>query len=75
MSSTVITDSERAAEVAGRYPGWHIWTTRDGTPVATRTGHHPFVDDGVWARTIIADNWTELERQLAEQAANDAARA
>jgi len=26
-------------ETAGRFPGWHIWTTREGSPVATRTGN------------------------------------
>lgn len=61
-------------ETAGRYPGWRVWTTREGSPVATRTGNPAFVDDGVWAQTIIADNWDELRRQLAEQAGSDAAR-
>ena len=62
-------------ETAGRYPGWRVWTTREGSPVATRTGNPVFVDDGVWAQTIIADHWDELGQKLTEQASNDASRA
>ena len=60
---------------AGQFPGWRVWTTREGSPVATRTGHPTFIDDGIWAQTIIADNRSELEEKLAEQADNDAAHA
>jgi hypothetical protein len=60
-------------ETAGRFPGWHIWTTREGSPVATRTGNPVVIDDGTWAQTIIADNWDELEQRLADQTRNDAA--
>jgi hypothetical protein len=75
-SATVITDSERAAEVARQWPGWHVWVAGKGSPVATRTGNQrPPANDGTWAQTIMADNWAELERELAGQAANDAARA
>ena len=76
--STASRKQEQAAqceETTGRYPGWRVWTTREGSPVATRTGNPVFVDDGVWAQTIIADNWDELGQQLAEQASSDAARA
>jgi hypothetical protein len=72
MTSTVISSPERAAEVARQWPGWSVWTTREGRPVATRTGRQAFIDDGVWALTLICDDWTELERELAGQAANDA---
>ena len=58
------------------YPGWHLWTASDGSPVATRTGSQrpPEGDDGTWARTLIADSPDDLQQQLAEQAAHDAAR-
>jgi hypothetical protein len=68
-------DSAKAAEVARQWPGWRVWTTAQGSPVATRKGGQQPIDDGVWARTLICDDWTELERQLAEQAANDTATA
>jgi hypothetical protein len=63
-----VAERQKAAEVAERYPGWIIWTARKGTPVATRAGNQrPPAKDGVWAQTIIADDWTQLEAQLAEQ--------
>jgi hypothetical protein len=68
--------AQQATEVVDqRWPGWHVWITRERKSiVATRVGRQqPPVDDGVWARTLIADDWTELERQLGEQTANDAA--
>lgn len=71
--SGATTDSAKAAEMARQWPGWRIWTTAQGSPVATREGTQQPIDDGVWARTLICDNWTELERQLAEQAGNDIA--
>jgi phosphoribosylcarboxyaminoimidazole (NCAIR) mutase len=69
MSATV---AGAAARLAGEYAGWIVWTSK---PVATRAalGRAPR-NDGVWAATIMADSWAELERKLAEQAANDAAR-
>jgi hypothetical protein len=70
-----MSSSEVAAEVAAAFPGWHVWVTREGkSVVATRTGRDQPADDGVWARTLIADDWDQLERELAEQAENDAAR-
>jgi hypothetical protein len=82
-------DQQRAAEVARQYPGWHVWTAGQGTTrhawtarqgttrVATRTGDQkpPEPDDGTWQQTVIADNWTELEHALAEQAQHDAEQA
>ena len=63
----------KAAEVAGRFHGWRVWVSNSGSPVATRTGsQHAPADDDVWARTVIGDNWPDLENQLAEQAARDA---
>jgi hypothetical protein len=56
------------------YPGWHLWTASNGSPMATRlgSGQPPVGDDGTWARTLIADSPDDLDRQLAEQAAHDA---
>jgi hypothetical protein len=65
---------QRAAETAERFPGWQVWVTREGTPVATRAGNQKFIDDGIWCATVMADDWHQLETQLAEQAANDAER-
>jgi hypothetical protein len=68
-------ERQKAAEVAERYPGWTVWTARNGkTRVATRASHAKDPDDGVWAATLICDDWTELETELAEQAQADAAR-
>jgi hypothetical protein len=71
-----MSSSEVAAEVAAAWPGWHVWVTRERKSiVATRTGPQQPVDDGVWARTVIADDWDQLELELAQQAACDATRA
>jgi hypothetical protein len=59
--------------MARQWPGWRIWTSAQGGPVATRRGTRQPIDDGVWARTLICDDWIERGRQLAEQAANDMA--
>jgi hypothetical protein len=65
----------KAAEVAGRYPGWTVWTARDGrSRLATRTGNQKDPNDGLWAATLICDDWTQLEHELAEQAQYDAER-
>jgi hypothetical protein len=70
-----VAERQRAAEITRRYPGWIVWTARKGTPVATRSGNQrPPAKDGVWAQTIIADDWTQLEEQLAVQAQHDAER-
>jgi hypothetical protein len=72
-----MADTAKAAEVAERFPGWKVFSSRDGrTRVATRTGDQrpPDGDDNVWAATVIADTWTDLELQLAEQAQHDAER-
>jgi hypothetical protein len=63
-----------AAQIAAAWPGWHVWVTREGrSVVATRTGPQQPVDDR-WARTVIADDWDTLERELVEQSRYDAAR-
>jgi hypothetical protein len=72
-----MADTAKAAEVAERFPGWKVFSSRDGrTRVATRTGDQrpPDGDDNIWAATVIADSWTDLELQLAEQAQADALR-
>jgi hypothetical protein len=70
-------DTQKAAEVAQRFTGWSVWSSRDGkTRVATRTGNQtpPDGDDSAWTQTVIADTWTDLELQLAGQAQCDAER-
>jgi len=70
-------ERQRAAEVAERFPGWHVWSARKGNArVATRTGNQtpPDSDDSTWTQTVIADDWTQLEQLLAEQAQYDAER-
>jgi hypothetical protein len=72
-----MADMATASEVAQRFTGWKVFSSRDGmTRVATRTGNPvpPDDDDNVWAATLIADSWTDLEQQLAEQAQRDAER-
>jgi hypothetical protein len=68
-------ERHRAAEIAERYPGWTVWASRDSkTCVATRTGGAKDPGDGVWAATLICDDWTKLEADLAAQARADAER-
>jgi hypothetical protein len=66
----------KAAEIAGRHTGWTVWTARDGkSRLATRTGNQKDPNDGLWAATLICDDWAQLEKELAEQAQYDAERA
>ena len=66
----------KAAELAKRFTGWTVWVTTQGSPVATRSGgqHPPEPYDGNWAQTVMADDWDELETELAAQAKFDAER-
>jgi len=66
----------KAAEVGQRFAGWTVWVTAQGSPVATRSGRQrpPEPDDGHWVQTLIADDWGELETELAAQAKYDAER-
>jgi hypothetical protein len=66
----------KSADLARRFTGWSIWTTAQGSPVATRSGRQqpPEPYDGNWAQTLIADDWDELETELAAQAQYDAER-
>jgi hypothetical protein len=64
-------DTNPALAVAERHPGWLVRANR---PMATRSaGHHhkPDASDAVYAETVIADSWRELDDELAEQDAND----
>jgi hypothetical protein len=61
---------------AVRFPGWTVWAAREGNArVATRAGNPKFIDDGLFAATLICDDWTQLETELAVQAQRDAERA
>ena len=66
----------KAAELAQRFTGWTVWVTAQGSPVATRSGRlrPPEPYDGIWAQTVMADDWDELETELAAQAKYDAER-
>jgi hypothetical protein len=67
-------DAQKAAEVAERYPGWRVFSSRDGSNrLATRVNQGPpDGDDDTWAATLIADSWTDLELQLKVQVQHDA---
>ena len=68
-----MADVARAAEVAERFNGWQVFSSRDGKArLATRTGNQqPPTGDGTWAATVVADSWDDLERQLTEQQQHD----
>jgi hypothetical protein len=62
--------AQDAAALARRHPGWIVWTSR---PTATRTrAGAPSRDDGIWAATVEASSYAELEAKLAEQDQADA---
>jgi hypothetical protein len=67
-------DPVKAHELAERFPGWHVLSSRDGSSrVATRTGNQEGPDgDRKWAASLIGDSWTDLELQLQVQAQHDA---
>jgi hypothetical protein len=74
---TAMAETRRkAAELAQRFIGWTVWVTAQGSPVATRSGRPrpPEPYDGAWAQTVMADDWDELESELATQAKYDAER-
>lgn len=62
-------DRRKAAEIAQRFAGWSVWSSRDSKArIATRTGcQHPPEPLGDWAQTLTADDWDDLVRQLQEQ--------
>ena len=68
---TVMTENaQQAAEIARKHPGWIVWASR---PTATRasTRARPR-NDGVFAMTVEAASWPELDARLAEQDQADA---
>jgi hypothetical protein len=68
-----VTEHLNASAVAARHGGWLVWTSR---PTATRAGNQVAPrDDAVFAVTVEAATWAELDEKLAEQDANDATRA
>jgi hypothetical protein len=76
LTTEAAEQKQKAAELAERYTGWLVWSARKGkAKVATRAGGDlPDLADGVYAATLIADDWIGLEQQLAEQARHDADR-
>lgn len=69
-----MVDAARAHEIAERFAGWHVFSSRNGrTRLATRTGNQKNPgDDDLWAQSLICDDWAELEAALAVQAQHDA---
>jgi hypothetical protein len=68
---TVMTeDAQQAAEVARRHRGWVVWASRP-TATRARTRVRPR-SDGVFAMTVEAASWAELDAGLAEQDQADA---
>jgi hypothetical protein len=67
-------DAQQAAEIAERHHGWIVWNSR---PTATRARRRqPPRNDGVFAMTVEAASWTELDELLTvqDQADEDYAR-
>jgi hypothetical protein len=63
-------DARQATEIARKHPGWIVWASR---PTATRahTRARPR-NDGVFAMTVDAASWAELDAKLTEQDQADA---
>jgi hypothetical protein len=68
--SDTTEDAQNATALARRHPGWIVWTSRP-TATRTRTGA-PTRNDGIWAATVEADSYAELDVKLAEQDRADA---
>ena len=68
---TVMTeDAQQATQVARKHPGWIVWASRP-TATRARTRARPR-NDGVFAMTVEAASWPELDEKLAEQDQADA---
>jgi hypothetical protein len=68
---TVMTENaQQAAEIARKHPGWIVWASRP-TATRARTRARPR-NDGVFAMTVEAASWPELDARLAEQDQADA---
>ena len=60
----------RATEIAQRHPNWVVWSSR---PTATRAGNQTAPQgDGLFAVTVEAGSWADLDAKLTEQDKNDA---
>jgi hypothetical protein len=77
LTARAAEQKQKAAELAEKYTGWLVWSARKGNAkVATRAGGDPPAAAGeTYAATLIADDWNDLEQQLAQQAKYDAERA
>jgi hypothetical protein len=63
-------DSQQATEIAKRHHGWIVWASR---PTATRGRTRALPrNDGVFAMTVEAETYEELDAKLAEQDQADA---
>ena len=59
-------DAQNATALAHRHPGWIVWISRP-TAARTHTGAPPPRNDGVWAATVEAESYAELDAKLTEQ--------
>jgi hypothetical protein len=62
--------AEDATQIAERHPGWIVWASRPTATRARTSGR--FRNDGVFAMTVEASTWPELDARLAEQDEADA---
>ena len=63
------------ASVAEKHPHWHLWESR---PYATRSAaihRRPDLQDAVYAESVLADDYDELDERLTAQDENDKAHA
>jgi hypothetical protein len=69
LTTEAAKQKQKAAELTERYTGWLVWSARKGNAkVATRAGGGPPAPAGeTYAATLIADDWDDLEQQLARQ--------
>ncbi len=72
MTTATLDQRKIAAAIAEKHTGWIVWTSK---PIATRGAgiHHHRNPPPGYCQTIVADDWTQLDRELAAQDANDAA--
>jgi hypothetical protein len=67
---TAATELTAARIIAERHPGWIAWASR---PTATRARTKAkFRNDSVFAMTVEAATWPELDAKLTEQDQADA---
>jgi hypothetical protein len=70
VSAATTEQHLKASEIAQRHPNWVVWTSR---PTATRAGNQTAPrGDGLFAVTVVADTWDDLDAKLTEQDENDA---